>query len=300
MIASPIAHQIKQKIECKGKKIKDWDISIFRGILTGFNEAFIICADKRDELITADPKSTELIKPILRGRDIKRYQSQFADLYVLFIPWHFPLNQDKLIQGASIAAENAFKKEYPAVYQHLYSYKESLSARNKSETGIRYEWYALQRCAATYYEEFQKEKIIYQEIVQESSFSYSAETEIFCLDTGRIITGKNLKFINAILNSKTFFYAIKLFYGGGGLGSKGVRMKHTFFEDFKIPELSIDQQAPFITLVERILATKTENPQADTSLLENEIDQMVYALYGLNDEEIALIEAQVNGVASEC
>lgn len=86
----------------------------------------------------------------MRGRDIKRYSYDWAGLWLIWIPWHFPLHLDSSIQGSSAEAEQAFMDQYPSVYQHLLLYKPQLSARNKAETGIRYEWYVLQRWGANY------------------------------------------------------------------------------------------------------------------------------------------------------
>lgn len=149
-ILNPIEQSIKDKIEKIGVPLKDWDIKIYRGILTGCNEAFIIDGATKDALIAQDPKSAEIIRPILRGRDIKRYSYEFADKWLIYVPWHFPLHKDTSITGASKEAEHEFEKQYPAIYNRLLSYKPILEKRNKAETGIRYEWYALQRCAATY------------------------------------------------------------------------------------------------------------------------------------------------------
>src|SRR5690606_8906159 len=119
-------------IEHLGKPLKDWDVKIYYGIKTGFNEAFIIDNTKRQEILDNckdedERRRTEnIIKPILRGRDIKRYYYEWAGLWVIFIPWHFPLHNDASIQGASEKAENEFKKQYPSVYNHLLQYKESL------------------------------------------------------------------------------------------------------------------------------------------------------------------------------
>ena len=89
--------------------------------------------------------------PILRGKDIKRYGYDWAGLWLIYIPWHFPLQFDETIQGASEKAEAAFMEQYPAIYTHMLQHKEPLSRRNKSETGIRYEWYAMQRWGANYW-----------------------------------------------------------------------------------------------------------------------------------------------------
>ena len=96
--------------------MKDWDLSINRGILTGYNDAFIIDGETKEKLISEDPKCADIIRPILRGRDIKRYSYEFADLWLLYIPWHFPLYQDTSIKGASAEAENKFKENYPIIY----------------------------------------------------------------------------------------------------------------------------------------------------------------------------------------
>ncbi|MBU0455450.1 MAG: Eco57I restriction-modification methylase domain-containing protein [Gammaproteobacteria bacterium] len=293
IIASKDEQKIKEKIEKIGTPLKNWDVKIYRGIVTGFNEAFIIDTPTKERLCAEDPKSVEVLKPILRGRDIGRFYYKWVGLWVIFIPWHFPLHKDESIKGASKKAEEEFKKQYSVLYKYLLQWKSQLSDRNKDETGIRYEWYAMQRCAATYYPEFEKEKIIFQEMVQESSFMYDKDNNFYCLDTGRIITGECIEFIVSLLNSKLFFYSVKNFYGGGALGQKGIRMKHTFFENFPIPKIPESDQQPFITLVDQILSLKESDPNTDTSALEAEIDRLVYDLYGLTKEEIAIMEESV-------
>ena len=103
------------------------------------------CADNAER-----ERTSEIIRPILRGRDIKRYEYEWAELWLIYIPWHFPLQADTSIQGASEKAEQTFIELYPTIYAHLLQYKSQLSARNKAETGIRYEWYAMQRWGANY------------------------------------------------------------------------------------------------------------------------------------------------------
>ena len=120
MILSPVEQSIKRKIESIGTPLKDWNIKIYRGILTGYNEAFIIDRKKKDELISADPKSAEIIRPILRGRDIKRYGFDFADLWL--INTHNGI-KDKDIPPVDI-------NQYPAVKAHLDKYWDKISVRN--------------------------------------------------------------------------------------------------------------------------------------------------------------------------
>ena len=177
-ILSPIEQSIKRKIEAVGVPLREGDIQINYGIKTGYNEAFIISEAKRDEILencTDDSerqRTAELIRPILRGRDIKRYGYDWAKLYLVWIPWHFPYHLDPSIKGASEKAEEAFKQLYPAVYQHLLRYKEKLSARNQAETGIRYEWYVLQRWGADYWEDFNKSQIVWIELSDKPKFTF--------------------------------------------------------------------------------------------------------------------------------
>jgi hypothetical protein len=136
--------------------------------------------------------------------------------------------------------------------------------------------YNLRNCA--YIEDFSNQKIIFQEMVLESSFMLDNEGVFFCLDTGRIITGNDIEYLIAILNSKLFFFAIKNFYGGGGLGEAGVRMKHTFFVKFSCPLFD------------------TETKQRIDKLLQEKdykaIDMLVYELYGLDKKEIDFINKE--------
>ena len=292
-ILSSAELNLKRKIENVGKPLEDLDINVYRGITTGCNEAFIIDAAKREQLIKQDPKSVEIIKPLLRGKDIKKHQSNWTNLYLLFIPWHFPLHGDPRISGASGVAENRLKENYPSIYSHLLQYKDKLSKRNRSETGIRYEWYALQRCARTYYFEFEKEKIVWQEMATEGTFLID-RNEFYSLDTTRILTGEHLAYLLGILNSRFFLFAFKNYYAGGHLGSKGVRFKSEFMKNFPIPPITEVNQhitTEMETLVEKIIAAKHADQNADTSNLENEIDKLVYELYNLTEDDIAIVEA---------
>jgi adenine-specific DNA-methyltransferase len=275
-ITSQLVQSIKLKIEQQGKPLKEWDISINYGIKTGFNEAFIIDNNKRNELIALDPKNANIIKPILRGRDIKRYKASFADLWLI--------NVHNGVKSLNIPRINV-EEDYPTIYNHLLEYEAKLSKR--SDKGDH--WTNLRNCA--YLKEFEKEKIIFQEMVQFSSFLFDKHDNFFCLDTGRIITGKNLKFLISILNSKLFFFAIKSFYGGGGLGESGVRMKHSFYENFVLRELAENEQLKYIELVDAIISQKEVDE--DTSDLESQIDRLVYELYGLTEEEIEIVEKGV-------
>ena len=269
-ILSPIEQSIKQKIESVGTPLKDWDIKIYRGILTGCNDAFIVSGEKKDELISKDPKSAEIIRPILRGRDIKRYGYEFADLWV--INTHNGIKETK---KPRIDVDN-----YPAIKLHLKQYYSKLAKRtDKGDTP-----YNLRNCA--YMDDFDKQKIIFQEMVQTPSFMLDTDEHFLCLDTGRIIVGKNIKYLLALMNSDLFFFAIKYFYGGGSLGGTGVRMKHTFFEKFNAIIPDENTLSKIEEIVDDIITHKDVGDK-NNNLLNNIINSM----YGLSENEINYISS---------
>ncbi len=291
---------LRDKMESVGTPLKDWDIQINYGIKTGANEAFIIPTEKREEILNAcktqeERKCTEaLIKPILRGKDIKRYSYEWVGEWVIFIPWHFPnTNNPKNMEEN----EQDFSIHYPIIYSHLLSHKDKLLKRNKDETGKRYEWYCLQRWAANYYQDFEKEKIVYGEIVQEPRFYLdNGECELgyfYAEATSFILTGEHLRYLLGMLHSKLITFAFKTFYAGGGLGESGYRYKKAFIERLPIPKITPQNQklADKITdCAKAILEAKEKDPKANTQELEKEIDALVYQLYNLTDEEIKTIE----------
>ncbi|WRF16972.1 class I SAM-dependent DNA methyltransferase [Helicobacter pylori] len=290
---------LRDKIESVGTPLKDWDIQIYRGILTGANEAFIIPTEKRDEILNAcktqeeRERTEKLIKPILRGKDIKKYSYEWAHLWVIFIPWHFPNTDNPKNMEEN---EQDFSIHYPIIYAHLLSHKDKLLKRNKDETGKRYEWYCLQRWAANYYQDFEKEKIVYGEIVQEPRFYLdNGECELgffYAEATSFILTGEHLRYLLGMLHSKLITFAFKTFYAGGGLGESGYRYKKAFIERLPIPKITEKNQelADKITDgAKQILVLKEKDPKAN-SRVEKEIDALVYQLYNLTDEEIKIIE----------
>ena len=280
VILSPIEQSIKKKIEAVGTPLKDWDINIYRGVLTGCNEAFIIDTAKRDEILAncqsdeEREKTAELIRPILRGRDIKRYGYDWANLWLIYIPWHFPYQFDESIQGASEKAEKAFKEQYPAVYSHMLQYKEPLSKRNKAETGIRYEWYAMQRWGAKYWEDFFKPKITWGNLNLQGTYAYAPEG-MFINAPSPFIATKNIAILH-VLNSKIADYYIRSL----GVTRNGgyFEYKPMFVEKLPIPKDGLEELQSF-----------NEQPSASDEI---EASRIIYQLYGLTSQEIEYIEGR--------
>ena len=252
---------------------------IYRGIVTGYNKAFIIDQETKEELISKDSASAELIKPFLRGRDIKRYQQPEADEYVLFTR-----------RGVEI-------EDYSAILNYLEGYKESLEPRptdvDSSDWDGRkpgsYEWYEIQD-AIDYYEEFEKPKIIIPAIVKSANYAFDTKN-MYSNDKTTIIS-KDDKYLLGILNSKLsdfFIFNISNTKRGGYY-----EYKPMYVEKIPIVEPSDEDRKQIESFVEQILTAQKANPKADTSEIEKEIDQLVYDLYGLSDEEIGIVEESVN------
>jgi hypothetical protein len=280
--------KIKKKVAAQGVALKDWDITINYGIKTGLNEAFVIDGKKKEEFIAKDPKCAEILKPLLRGRDIQKYYPDFHDLWLIYIPWHFPLNNDTTIQGASDIAEKELKNNYPVIYNHLNSFKNKLSKRNKAETGIHYEWYALQRFGSNYWQDFKKPKIIYPNMTKFLPFVIDLENNYYHNDKSFHLVGDRIFWLGAFLNSTLFKYCFSDNFPELLGGTRELRK--VFFDKIAVKQISSEVEKPFMELVTEIIEIKKQNPSADTTPLENQIDQMVYQLYGLTEEEIAIVE----------
>ena len=256
VILSEIEQRIKAKIEAVGTPLKDWDIQINYGIKTGFNEAFIINGEKRKELIAQDPKSAEIIRPILRGRDIKHYGYEFADLYLI--------NTHNGVKEKGIKRINI--EGYPAVKAHLDLFYPQLEKRaDQGDTP-----YNLRNCA--YIEDFSKQKIAWNRIASEKQFSL-IDVDIFIQDSMHFFTGKHLDFLNAILNSRLYKILMHMIVGQAAGGNSG--------NSDNVKQLKVVVPNQF--LEDKIIQLLKEKKY-------KEIDKLIYELYNLTDEEISFIE----------
>ena len=260
VILSEIEQRIKTKIEAVGTPLKNWDINIYRGILTGYNEAFIIDKTKRDEILAnckteeERQKTAEIIRPILRGRDIKRYSYEFADLYLI--------NTHNGVKEKGIKRINI--EDYPAVKAHLDLFYPQLEKRaDQGDTP-----YNLRNCA--YIEDFYKQKIVYQELTQGSCFYLDKEAKFFVSNTGYLITGNDLEYLILFLNSKFVEFIFKSFYSVS-LGGSGIRWLAQCIENLPIPFVKDSDYKKLKT--------------------EEEIEKYIYKKYDLSKEEINCINS---------
>ncbi|KAB2936431.1 MAG: hypothetical protein F9K25_00570 [Candidatus Contendobacter sp.] len=263
----------------------------YYGIKTGLNEAFVVNRATRDELIAEHPSSTQILKPFIHGADAKKWTVDLRDEWLIYVPWHFPLHLDTSVSGPSKEAEVLFQKAYPAVYRYLLNHRSKLLARNAAETGIRYEWYALQRWGAEYWREFENPKIIFNETSKELH-AFLDETGLYTNKTLFMLIAPHPKPLLAVLLSRMMDWLFRHEFPSWGDPWKGGRIQFRGDRMATVPIADFSEKVAieFTRIVDLILAAKKVDPAADTSPLEREIDQQVYALYGLTPDEIAIVE----------
>ena len=272
VILSPIEQSIKRKIEAVGTPLKDWDINIYRGVLTGYNEAFIISTEKREEILAncqsedERERTAELIRPILRGRDIKRYGYNWANLWLI--------NTHNGIRGK---LERIHIEDYPAVKAHLDQYWDRISKRaDKGDTP-----YNLRNCA--YLEDFNKPKIVWGEISDRSKFAFEAYGSFIPEATTFLMVGSDLSYLLCVLNSplsEWFFSKV-----GTTTGVGTVRWKKYTIHELLIPFVNVKLRQLFQQIVEKYVIGNITSEQ-----LSKYSNKILYEVVGLIDEEIEFVE----------
>jgi hypothetical protein len=265
VILSDIERRIKEKIEKIGKPLKDWNINIYRGILTGCNEAFIIDKQKRDEIIKKDKKSAEIIRPILRGRDIKRYGYEFAEQYII----------------ATFPSRKYDIDDYPAVRDYLQQYgKRRLeqSGRTGARKKTSHKWFETQDPIA-YWEDFSKQKITWGNLNLSAAFTLSPADMFINAPANMIVPGD--KYLLGILNSKLADYFIR---------NLGVTRNGGYFEykpmfvcQLPVPIPNPNQKENIESLVTEINSLKKH--KHDFSNVDSALNNSIFKLYQLTETE---------------
>jgi len=271
--------KLKLKIENNSKKLGELDcIKIFRGVTTGYNDAFIVDEKTRKELIEADSNNSEIIKPLLQGRNIKKWFYNKSGYFLLQTDF------DKNI-----------KSDYPVIYLHLEKYTESL--KNRDDQGKK--WWNLRACA--YYSEFEKEKIIWGLTADKWAFTHDNSGH-YLPSNGYILTSEgtvSIKYILSLLNSKL----MEFYFGFIGIMTAGgaFTLKHETISSFPVKEISHSEQKSFIEKADVMLdlhkkLNEANTPHEKTALqrqidaTDKQIDSLVNKLYNLTDDEIRIVE----------
>ena len=266
-ILSDIEQGIKQKVESIGIPLKDWDIEIYRGVLTGYNDAFIISSEKREEILDncrsqdERQRTEEIIRPILRGRDIRRYSYQWANLWLI--------NTHNGIKGE---LDRVHIEDYPAIRQHIEQYWDRVEKRaDQGDTP-----YNLRNCA--YLDEFSKPKIVWIELSDESKFALC--NDLIPLNTVFFLTGENLHHILGLLNSRLIHWYFTHCLGTSSGAGTNRWLKYTI------------ENLPLVLYVTDELSALIRQRLSNSSCvkqLELQIDQYICELYGLSQEETNFI-----------
>jgi hypothetical protein len=262
---------LKIKIETAGKPLKDWGFKIVRGIVSGLKNAFEVDVNFYNKTIESDLSYKKVIKPILHGREIGSYKISLKNKFLIFALRGFNLD------------------DFPLIKSHLTEHKTDLEAR---ATINSHPWYELQQPQMGIYKDFEKERIVYPDISQESAFALCPSGTYQDNTTYSINT--NSKYILGILNSKLIFYYYKFI--ANTMGEKTVRYFTQYVEKLPIVEIENTNsiRISIESFVNQILTLKKQNEDADTKNLELQIDQLVYKLYALTPEEIKIVENSMN------
>ncbi|MBR3099640.1 MAG: type II restriction endonuclease [Clostridia bacterium] len=273
IIYNPVEARIKQKIKEKGVPLCDWNIRINFGIKTGFNDAFIITTEQKNALIAEDPKSAEIIRPILRGRDIQRFSYDFANLWLIctFPSRHYNID------------------DYPAIKKYLLSY----GIERLEQSGKRYiiagrevkarkktnnMWFETQD-SINYWNDFSRQKIIWKRIGSKLRFSYD-NTGLLCLDSTCFATGDGIEYLVAVLNSIMGNYLLK---ESPKTGTGDLIISVQALEPIRIPKLQEHDQEPYKELLALILERIAQGKDCED--LEYKLNSLVFDAYGLSVEE---------------
>jgi hypothetical protein len=296
-VASELA--ILEKIQQVGAPLSEYvDDKIFRGVVTGYNEAFVINRATRDRLIAEDARSVELIKPFVVGDDVRKYRINFQDSYLIFTR-----------RGVNI-------KEYRAIERYLRRFEERLMPKPEDWSGGEwkgrksgpYQWYEIQD-TTDYYAEFEKPKIVYPDIAKESRFAF--DDEKYYPSATNFIIPKADYYLLGVLNSQLVFFALKALCPVLGDPQRGgrLRLKTVYIQHLPIRRINFDDPADrrrhdaIVALVTEMLQLQKDYAQAEREKedrrhalkrrigeVDAAIDRLVYELYGLTEEEIKLVE----------
>lgn len=265
--------QLKKRIELDFPRIKNLDLKISYGIKTGLNEAFIINKFEKDKILSQDIANSKLIKPIIRGRDTRRYYSNKSDLFMIISKY----------KGAEEIINN-----YPRILEHLKSFENKLKNRGQVKNG-QHHWLELDNNPhQSYFDSFLKPKIVFSEIVSSPQFYYD-ETGLFPEATTFFIQGENLKLITAILNSNCCTYLFKQFYAGGALVGK-YRYKKSFLLNLPIPyENALKEKDLINDLVDKIQTHHLTS--VEKCIYDEQLEKIIEKLYGFTSKELEIVKS---------
>ncbi|WP_375446926.1 Eco57I restriction-modification methylase domain-containing protein, partial [uncultured Fibrella sp.] len=276
------ASVLKKLMEENGKKLGTWPNPIYRGVTTGYNPAFIIDGKTRDILVNEDSKNAEIIKPTLRGRDLRKYSYTSSDFWMIVS--HNGLKNEKLPRVD-------VSKDYPSLYQFFQSEEFQPAIRKRFDQGDH--WTNLRNCA--FLREFEMPKIIWSKLSDKAQFTYD-DGGHYVINTILFMTGDKLKYLLAVLNSKASEWLFNQIATTTGMGTN--EWINNKVEQLPVPEPSAEVEAQLTALVDTVLTLKRQSPTADTLAYEAQIDALVFRAYGLSETDMLYVLDQFPTVGS--
>jgi adenine-specific DNA-methyltransferase len=275
---------LKAKLTNETTLLKDSDVSIYRGFTTGFNEAYFIDSATRDKLVREDPNCDEIIRPAVRGKDISKYGYRWSDVWIILVKAGWT-NANKGLNDP----EAYFKSAYPSIYNHFKHVADTVKGKGKGlykrdDQGDY--WWELRSCV--YYEEFAKEKIIWGELSDKPKFAFDTNAH-FANNSIFLMTGANLKYILAILNSSLGKWYFDQIATSSGMGTN----RWLKYKIERLPIKNIDISNEKLVASIEALAELAINSSNSTDEHYTNIDKLVYSLYQVTDAEIKIIEGRV-------
>ena len=277
--------RIKQKIERLGTPLKDWNLCINYGIKTGLNAAFVIDKELYLSFIKCDNTNSNLLKPLLRGRDIHKFVPEFSYLYIIFIPKGYTRKFSNTVKLNKEEAWNIFKMKHPDIAEHLEKFK--TIAEKRSDFGD-YWW---EQRACKYLGDFEKPKVIYPNMTAFLPFVIDVEKHYYHNDKSFHIISDSLFWLGSFFNSKLFKFCFKNNFPELLGGTRELRK--VFFEHIPVKQISYEEEEPFRILINKILVEKTLDMLNDINVFEKELNRLVYEKYALTQDEINTIEAAI-------
>jgi hypothetical protein len=282
-LENPASIRLLEKLRKTGKPLGDHvGGKFYRGIITDLNEAFVLTREQRAQLIAEDPKSAELIKPFLRGRDVKRWLVRHENLYLIAFPHGF---HTKL-------------KDYPAILKHLTQFEDDLKKRGQctssrgNKEGGQHHWLELDNNPKPeYLASFEVPKIVMPAIERAATFVVDREGH-YSNDKTNICVAENPDALCCILNSKTLWWALTRLAATKQNGY--YEFKPLYIRELPIPPASPEDQTRLATLAERAAGFAKSGDKDSLRATEREIDGIVHRLFSLTPAEVALIEEAVS------
>lgn len=288
-VSKPLQYSIQEKVKVFGKPLKEWNVSVLFGIKTGFNEAFIINQEKRDELVSSDPNAAQIIKPILRGKTIDKYYTIWEGDYIIGT---FPALNININDYPSI--RSYLEKFLPKLEQTGREYIDEYGIKRQTRKRTVNKWYETQD-PISFHDQFGREKVIWKRIGSSLRFSYS-DTNIFCLDSTCIATGEKIKYLTAVLNSKLYRFYLKNSAPRTGMGDLIISVQA--LDPLYVHYPNEDEEKHIVSLFDEILWIKNTISGIDSFLYENRIDLIVYRTNNLDYEECKIIDPQFEKLIS--